>query len=145
MIALGKFHEFFHVLGGGRIHHGVGKILDNALPEAHNVNHRLAVTHLHALEFLGGDVVVADDFPEFFQLLVGKAAGRGNIHHFVAHVHHFLEIVVGEPELLFDEFVKTLFGTFPRRGVAPFHNGAVTSLHGRFGNPLGLEIFIRFG
>ena len=143
-VFLCKLDEFFHVFRGGRINDDVGKVFDYALSQTHDVNHGFAVAYLHAFEFVGCHVVLADYFGKFFELSHAETGRNLDVHDFVADVNHFLEIVVGQIELLFDEFVKSFFGTFVCRGVAPFHNGTVTFFHGGRGNPLGFEIFVRF-
>ena len=144
LVLLGESDQLLHVLRGGRIDDDVGKILDDALPQAHDVHHGLAVAHLRAGPLVGGDVVLSHDGAELVYLLYGKAGGHMDVHHFVADVHHLLKVVVGEVELLFHQLVKPLFRALVCRGIAPFHDGAVTLFDGRIGDPFRFELFVGF-
>ena len=143
-VCIGVFDKTFDLIGSAGIDNDVGHVFDNAFSKAHNVDHGFAVCKTHSFKIIGGCVFLADDCADCVDLFFCERALNMHVANIFTRVNHFLEVVVGQIELLFDQLVKTFFGCFVDCGVAPFHDSTERLFVGCLSDPFRFKVLVGF-
>ena len=142
----GVVHQPLHLLGGVRVHHHVGDVLDLLVAQPQQVVAGAAVGHRQPGVVPGGDKVLPHDLPQRRHVLRGDLGGVVRQVHLVEAdvVGVVPEVVVRHLEGLLHQLVEGLLGVLEKLRVAPAENGAVAPLRRGGLQPVGPKALVRF-